>query len=580
MSYLLAISIGPVQDFIAASRRTADLSAGSDMLLELCNHVAEGIDGELIFPSRKGEDAANKILAIVADPPTVAEKARLAANDKLREMWDHAVGDRRFAWYLADVRLAESQVAGFLEFAAAWVEHSPQSHGECRARVEDLLAARKNLREFEPPESKPQVPKSPLDPSREAVVRLGEGFGVHAVCRDGAGMLFLKQRETLDAISLLKRYRGKLRDLDASKQKVPSTSEMAARAVEGWRESEVQEELSTAVADDGVLGKRGLSWSDPLFPGRIAAELGNIEEPERRAIQNLATRYWREGLGRSEPFPYYAILLADGDRMGKLISKQDTKEQHQTLSRHLSSFAHTAKEIVESEDGHLIYAGGDDALALLPCTRAIQCAERLREAFDTAMEAAARERQHAIHRPLENGVPLGTLSVGIAIVHAMEPLQDSLENVRAAEKAAKKERNSLAVGYFPRGGAAEIAVTPWSDFGDWAGAESALAAGLSRGVPYELRELADELTRDPLGRHGQNEAPWELIQPETRRKELLLGEAVRILKRKQGGGGVKPPGWVETPAGLRNWASLLLVQRFLVGVNPKVVAPTTPEGVG
>ncbi len=40
MTHLLSISIGPVQDFIAAARRTADLYAGSQILQELSKEAA------------------------------------------------------------------------------------------------------------------------------------------------------------------------------------------------------------------------------------------------------------------------------------------------------------------------------------------------------------------------------------------------------------------------------------------------------------------------------------------------------------------------------------------------------------
>ncbi|MER3473978.1 MAG: hypothetical protein C4335_08075 [Armatimonadota bacterium] len=52
--YLFSISIGPVQEFISAARRTADLRAGSQLLQDIGMHPAEAIDsrgGSLIFPA-------------------------------------------------------------------------------------------------------------------------------------------------------------------------------------------------------------------------------------------------------------------------------------------------------------------------------------------------------------------------------------------------------------------------------------------------------------------------------------------------------------------------------------------------
>ena len=53
MNYLLQISIGPVQDFISAGRRTRDLWFGSMMLSEVAKSAAREVmnsGGELIFP--------------------------------------------------------------------------------------------------------------------------------------------------------------------------------------------------------------------------------------------------------------------------------------------------------------------------------------------------------------------------------------------------------------------------------------------------------------------------------------------------------------------------------------------------
>ncbi len=52
-AHLLAISVGPVQEFIAAARRTRDLWFGSYLLSEVSKAVARSVQdagGTLIFP--------------------------------------------------------------------------------------------------------------------------------------------------------------------------------------------------------------------------------------------------------------------------------------------------------------------------------------------------------------------------------------------------------------------------------------------------------------------------------------------------------------------------------------------------
>ena len=63
MNYLISFSIGPVQEFISAARRTADLKAGSDLLLKIVGAAAEcaKAHGDIIYAG------ANKILFVTSN---------------------------------------------------------------------------------------------------------------------------------------------------------------------------------------------------------------------------------------------------------------------------------------------------------------------------------------------------------------------------------------------------------------------------------------------------------------------------------------------------------------------------------
>lgn len=69
MEYLLAISVGPVQNFIAAARRTADLTAGSQLLSQIAGEIARFLqqkyEAELIFPAESSDTQLNKLLCLV-----------------------------------------------------------------------------------------------------------------------------------------------------------------------------------------------------------------------------------------------------------------------------------------------------------------------------------------------------------------------------------------------------------------------------------------------------------------------------------------------------------------------------------
>lgn len=211
----------------------------------------------------------------------------------------------------------------------------------------------------------------------------------------------------------------------------------------------------------------------------------------------------------SDKAGYIAVLALDGDEMGKWISGENTppvetlladsardyfkkhapeflKQRrplnpsfHLQFSEALANFGlYTARNIVKAHAGRLIYAGGDDVLALLPADTAIACAKALRRAFRGEADRAnpCDQALYNLEHPqvgflrLKQGDDLTDLdpvrydillpgpgmdvSVGIAIGHAASPLQDLVRAAQTAEKRAKTEhgRAALALSIFKRSG--------------------------------------------------------------------------------------------------------------------------------
>ncbi len=480
MSYLLAIAIGPVQDFIAAARRTADLYAGSQLLLEVMKTIAKRLEkngATLIFPSDSSQSGANKILAeVTGDPAQLVALVKIAARDYLLREWNKALTDFS-ARNAVDAR-AEAQITDFLEIYAAWVELDPKNYQGSRQRVERLLAGRKALRDFtQAAQDDTGIPKSPLDASRASVLKKPEDLA-EATANDKK--LRLRKNEHLDAISLLKRIYG------SSLKSVIDTRTMARRAL-----------CKTAMPSD-----RDFEDEDSI----------------------------------TEKQPYYAILHADGDKMGALIEHMSSAKEHQRFSSVLSSFASGVKEIVEKHHGFKIYSGGDDVLAFLPVNTALKCARELATDFAEKL-------------------PEASLSVGVAIVHYREPLSISLEYARTAEKKAKNKSdpnkdnhgNRLAVALHTRGGAPMTVVEAWGMHELEKLLEVYQTQQVSRGVPYELKQLATEWQGTGLG------------------LEVLQAEANRIMARKEGA--TLEIRTLESIKDLETFANKLVLARFLSGLG-------------
>lgn len=532
--YLLAISIGPVQDFIAASRRTADLKAGSALLVEIAKAIAKHLDtpeADLIFPADIHTEPPNKLLCIVnGDPKTIAEKAKKRAVDLLNEKWEQMLNKLPPGVKNGiNQAVAKDQLDNFLEYYAAWVPYN-DNYKDARKAVERLLAGRKALREFQQPMSKASIPKSPLDPSRDSVVKIEDGFKVHSSLQGGP--LWLKTRETLDAVSVYKRWKG----YDETNH-VPSTSEMGVRCIK--RLVEIKAPDHVRALKDAVVNQKNAHWTDLMFEGRLKdvlqmnpdLDLSNVKQHRKHILEVAGVN--------DEKIAYYAILVADGDKMGEKLNTMLSSEEHQKFSKKIDEFSKSVDGIVANHHGYTVYHGGDDVLAFLPVNSALQCAKVLMEKFSETVG--------------------GTMSAGVAIVHHMDNLQSSLEWARNAEREAKKERDSLAVALHTRGGEAMSVSTKWDKFDFWNFWIDTFRTNekvLSRGFPYELRNLAREASNTALN----NDATF------------LRSESERIIKRKQGGNEILshyesqnlfPAAWFTESKKVEEFAKLLVIARFL-----------------
>lgn len=178
-----------------------------------------------------------------------------------------------------------------------------------------------------------------------------------------------------------------------------------------------------------------------LFPDQKAA---------RQVLRQLGKL--RDAAGVPDlPSPYYAILLMDGDQLGKHMGDKDKQTP---ISTALNQFTHGAGDIVRQHNGFLIYAGGDDVLALLPMNDALEAATALQASYKKAF---------ADHSPA--GKPIdSTLSGAIEFVHIRTPLTRVLKDAhQLLDKVAKEHtgRNAIAVRVWKPSGLALQWAMPW-----------------------------------------------------------------------------------------------------------------------
>lgn len=480
----------------------------SEISKEAALTIVRDYDARMIFPYMHSEmsnelvnqlKVANKVVAVIehGDPRQVALRIRQAVARKWLSYADEA---KELLKEYIIAPMWDRQVKDFLEIYAAWYElKDDDSYADTLTRAEQLLSARKTLRDFKPNEPADLFGdiKSTLDGGRESVLRMGKLAGYRK--------LGIKHNEYLDAISLVKRLSHRLPSEESKHFK--SVCEVAFRQFTGGLAS--RKEQSNAVESyfsevKSLLSSKGVDISeftslasayDFFYDNRIEEKLyelplladqkGMLHEEEYTVLNDEISIQLSELLSRQKiaPTSYYALLVGDGDRMGQCLRGMKHIEEHQQFTKELSAFAYQVeKDIQQDYSGQMIYSGGDDVMAILPVHQCLQAARHIRQLFIDHMKAA-----------VSGELPRPTFSIGIAIVHMVEPLEESLQLARSAEKMAKERRNELALHFKKRNGSEELKVS-LSFEGDPVGDVELLqklfrAESLSSSFAYELRQL-------------------------------------------------------------------------------------------
>ena len=462
-SYLVAISIGPVQSFIEASRRSQDLWCGSWLLSEAARAVAYHLDqsqpGCLIFPSPNNPDSelcpikeANNPEANVSNVIRAEIKAKSATELKQLIAQAKAAAHQRLASIASDVLNEQlkglpinidrwrTQQTDLIETFAAWVSDTTDYKAASK-RLGQLLTARKNTRNFSAiTDSQTGLPKSSLDGANNSLT--------HQIWDKQQRLrLGLSQKEQLDALGIVKRRAGRLDQFTpisriAAHDWLMSLTDEQRKGLQGDYRQLLEMGLATAVKGNGKVYEKFPYDAEYLYDTRLISSQ-DLDNPIKDALRRKLSQI------PSQPATYAVLLKADGDRMGELLNQSPNAECSRNISKQLHLFANEARTIISQHNGQTIYTGGDDVLALLPLSSAFGCARALAELFRTRMQTLAKTLS----------VQVPTLSAGLAVGHFVQPMRQLRHRASQAEKIAKgselpltKQRNAFAISIGLRSG--------------------------------------------------------------------------------------------------------------------------------
>jgi len=512
-NHLFLFTIGPVQSFIAQARKTQDLYAGSQILSVL---IKAGIDaferefpsgkGEIIFPNFVRKENTNimslpsrfigKIEGVSEELKEKAEAIQIAVETE----WERIATE---AYKKANAKALngfgfEAQIKTHLDIH--WVFQSiERDYDQAYEALERLGGAIKNVRQFVQYEYEgvgEKGRKCSIDGTNNALFfRDNEGrkpnFLENAVPIKG---FLLNPGEGLSAVSLVKRFYLEEEEKN-NKKSFPSTAEVALMYDEKElpakekvtldcykmlfsKKEKLPEVFAKMIANDCIKEGRitnlgeNKNWNDQFDYQMLFEEnLNNKTIPDSNQLELV-----RQLHSQLKPYfktKYYALVLFDGDSMGKWLSgkynkrEKDLETFHKKLSLALSKFSTKSRAYLNHENlnGETVYTGGDDFLGFVNIHHLFPVMKELRQKFDEIVNTAIQDFK-LTDKPL-------TFSAGIVIAHYKMPFSEVLKVAREIEKKAKKEvfagekptdkirRNGFGITVIKHSGEVQEAVFKW-----------------------------------------------------------------------------------------------------------------------
>ncbi|MCF2136440.1 MAG: type III-B CRISPR-associated protein Cas10/Cmr2 [Candidatus Thorarchaeota archaeon] len=582
----LHIHFGPIQPFIASARTTRDLWAGSFLLSTLSLEALSKVEST-------GATIIRPQVATLKDNSStgfgdIKKRIGLCPNYFEIEVEDSEVQSVANAAFTGWNNFWSTVTSNVLDLIESKVKIDETFHEIWDRQVSNLweqywavggymqLRRRKSARSFD--YSAEPGEKCTLCGNRE-VLHLQDGSrrGIRSFWSDLSKKLgphILKQDgvERLCAVCLTKRNVMNILSKLSKADNIPFPS-TASFATIIWRLmllSSDNQDLQKAIAeflkalkDNGVqplshLWCAKLNGKIPLllnYEGDYflsesydTDKIPDLTESARNALRSSFANLMKvvRVAGFEDPPSYFAVLSMDGDGMGQLL--QDNPDMKNELSAIMAEFAKSVPGIIEKQWGRVVYAGGDDVLAVLPPSDALRIAKRVRDKFTEIMQS------------LQGLKRVPTISAGIVLAPLTMPLQTVVGRSHyLLEEIAKghvvpnststenpREKDAFAIEVWDRGGPNLRFVKKWDRDEDssWVDEIYELADRLSKNHEVPLTNSFLYSCADLLNRQAVDVTDAEVIE-KLLTADYLRSRDERISKLK------------ETPDGLEKATKLI-----------------------
>lgn len=350
----------------------------------------------------------------------------------------------------------------------------------------------------------------------------------------------LGEKERLSAVSITKRlYRKYAEEKLGIAAEIPSVARVASRH---WVEN-VREKFPELFNEFRGLT---LDLEDEIYYTEYWNKSETGAEKKKQIQEKLKKLHEVAG----DPPKYYAVLVMDGDDIGKKVAglglppmrkflhsaveKELTGKYDKLLnsSRVLNPKIHVAiskilkdfstlmvSRIIEDHEGVLVYAGGDDLMALLPARNAFDAARKINEKFHSDYQTVGRDGKQIDILMMGSD---SSISAGIVFAHYKHPLHDVLAAAREALEDAKHRhgKNAFVLKSIKHSGQVTAAGAKWS-------------------ISEKLNEVVNEFEKDDKESRPSKRLIYDLLAPDLQiigslGKEAIDAEIRRLVKRRYG----------------------------------------------
>ncbi|HMW06628.1 MAG TPA: type III-B CRISPR-associated protein Cas10/Cmr2 [Leptospiraceae bacterium] len=467
-NYLFLFTIGPVQSFIAQARKTKDLFAGSQILSDLIEEAINALikmepQSEIIFPGKGIPSKPNRFIAIIDNPEMIGKNLESIIRNSFREK---VLKDIKDDFKNINDEKLNFHANSFLEiyWNAIPIENNSYNAHEY-TRLEKELGEFKNARIFNQWEiNSEKNRKCSICGERDNLVikekQLPNTISIKNDFR-------FEEGEGLCGICLYKR----IYKVSSDSQSFDSTAEIATMdSIEYLLKNEkdiflsYKNQIQSQFFDSQLLFEENLNRDyfkkqkkEPLIPNlnQLQKELKEIN----KKLEKAKLKFQK----------YYAIIVFDGDNMGKWLSgnnnllKEDVplKDFHKSLSECLGNFAKDCKDFLKNPNGRSVYAGGDDFLGFINLSYLIKSLNYFYESFDKLINLPLKSY-------LKENQKL-SFSAGIAVAHYKTPLSEVINSARVMEKEAKSidiTKDAFAITILKHSGERQSCKLHWNDLKD------------------------------------------------------------------------------------------------------------------